>query len=318
MYKRFSLVAVFIIIFTTFVGCTAEVPKNDKLNIVTTVFPSGEWISEILGEKAENASLTILCDNGLDMHSYQPTADDIIKISTCDVFVYFGGESEKWVEDVLNQATNEEMVVVKLMETPDITLFEEADTAAVPHEHEAGEEHSHDEHIWLSLTRAQTLCSNIAEKIGEADTQNAEVYKENAKAYNLKLQELDNKYRQAVEDAEFDTLLFADRFPFRYLLADYGINYYAAFSGCSSESEASFETIVFLSDKLKELGLKSVITVDNPTSDIASTVIAAAGGNYEVLSLNSMQSVTRADIESKMTYISVMEENLEVIKKALN
>ena len=316
MLKKFSLIAVFIIIFSIFSGCSTSPQKDDKLNIVTTIFPSGDWISEILGDNAEKVNLTVLCDNGLDVHSYQPTADDIIAISTCDVFVYFGGESEEWVEDVLDGAVNEQMVVVNLMQTPDITLFAE-ESGTEPHEHEGGE-HPHDEHIWLSLTRAQTLCDYIAQKLGEADPANADLYKENAKAYSDKLAALDTKYRESLENAVFNTLIFADRFPFKYLLSDYGIEYYAAFEGCSSESEVSFDTIVFLSGKLKELGLKSVITIDGSASNVASAVISSAEGNYTVLELDSMQSVSREDMQTEMTYISVMEENLKTIEKALN
>lgn len=317
MLKRFSVIAVFIIIFSMLSGCSMSIEKDDKLNIVTTIFPSGDWIREILGDEAQNVNLTVLCDNGLDLHSYQPTADDIIAISTCDLFVYFGGESEGWVEDVLDGGVNEQMVVINLMQTPGITLFAEEESNANPHEHEGGE-HPHDEHIWLSLSRAQTLCDYIAQKLGEVDTANSDIYKENVKAYSDKLQSLDTKYRKTVEETAFNTLVFADRFPFKYLLSDYEIDYYAAFEGCSSESEASFETIVFLSGKLKELGLKSVITIDGSASNIASAVISSAGGNYEVLKLDSMQSVSRDDIKNGITYISVMEENLKTIEKALN
>lgn len=475
---------------------------DDKsLKIVTTVFPEYDWVRQILGKQAENAELTLLIDNGVDLHSYQPTADDIIKISNCDMFVYVGGESDSWVKDALKTATNKNMVVINLLdvlgdvvkeeeikegmehdheheheefdpsdvrdrdlsdwegswatienalsdgsldeyvkhnaeenemdfESQKTTYFKrwksdykninidgdivsfgdisekydyagykivESDHGAsvwygfkaetvkdgIPlyiafsdhgigteeeheeeHEHEeaahfhlrygnesfealteiedwsptyfssnmpgeeiaeamSGHGHSHeaelDEHVWLSLRNAKELCSHIANRLSELDEKNSNIYKQNAEEYGSKLDTLDGKYKEAVSTAAYKTLLFGDRFPFRYLTDDYGLDYYAAFSGCSAETEASFETIAFLANKVNELGLKNIMVIETSDQSIAKTISQNTNDkNQRILVLDSLQSIVSSDISSGKTYLSVMEDNLEVLKEALN
>ena len=293
----------------------------EKLKIVTTIFPEYDWVRQILGEKAGGAEITLLLDNGVDLHSYQPTVDDIVKISECDLFIYVGGESDEWVEDALAQAKNKDMLTVNLLEALGSSIKEEEIKEGMQAEEEEGaeeEEKEYDEHVWLSLKNAAALCEVICEKLCAADSGNAGTYKANAEAYISKLNDLDNQYRAAAGGAKTKTLVFADRFPFRYLTDDCGLDYYAAFIGCSAESEASFETIVFLAKKVDGLGLRTLIKTESSDGSIARAVNdATAEKNCSVLTLDSMQSTQAKDIENGVTYLSIMESNLQVLKEAL-
>ena len=267
----------------------AKTSENDKLRVVCTIFPEYDWVREILGSHAGDVEITMLLDNGVDLHSYQPTAEDIIKISNCDMFIYVGGESDQWVEDALKEAANKNMIAMG--------DYEGAMNAS---------------------KNAKTFCNYIASKLGEIDSANAGDYSVNADTYEKKLDELDKGYQQTVDSAQLNTVLFGDRFPFRYLADDYGLSYYAAFAGCSAETEASFETIAFLSKKVDELGLKSVLTIEGTKHKIAETIIQnTKDKNQTVRSMDSMQSTTSKDMEHGATYLSIMQTNLDVLKEAL-
>ncbi len=371
----------------------------DSLQIVTTIFPEYDWVMNVLGENPANAEVTMLLNNGVDLHSYQPTADDIMKIATCDMFVYVGGESDGWVEDALKEATNGDMEVVNLLEVLGSSVKEEEmvegmqagehahdhadhdhddaehehddadhdhDDAEEVHEHDeadhdhddaeeahdhddaehddaehehddAEEAHEHDEadhdhekhhheegeveydeHVWLSMRNASVLTQYIAQKLEAIDAANAETYQANAAAYVDKLKALDQEYQDTVSNAPVKTLLFGDRFPFRYLVDDYGLSYYAAFVGCSAETEASFETITFLAGKVDELSLHAVMTIEGKDHRIAETIVQnTKTKDQKILTLDSMQATTAEDVANKTTYLSIMENNLSVLKDAL-
>ena len=308
-----------------------------RLRVVTTIFPEYDWVREILGDKADNAEVTMLLDNGADLHSYQPTADDIVKISECDLFIYVGGESDDWVDDALKNAANKNMKVVNLLEalgdsvkTEEVVEGMQEEKHDHDHDHEDADEHDdakehdheeeaeYDEHVWLSLKNAQTLCSAISGVLQQIDPDNKDTYAANASAYIKKLSALDADYQAAVDAAVCKTVLFGDRFPFRYLADDYGLRYYAAFAGCSAESEASFETISFLAGKVDELNLPCVLTIEGVQHKIAETIVRnTAAKNQKVLMMDSMQSTTSKDAANGTTYLSVMERNLSVLKEAL-
>ena len=505
MKKMIPLFLVLTMAVGLLAGCgkknAAEKGESDsnKLSVVTTIFPEYDWVKEILGDKADNAEVTMLLSSGVDLHSYQPTADDIVKISDCDLFVYVGGESDGWVESVLKNADNKKRKVINLLEVlgdsvkteetvegmqedghdhghshdeqltendiEDRTLsdfagawkslhpfllngdldkfcehraeededssttkdtywekykaswqcdaekisiegnnitftyadgktvsaeytyagyqpkrndegeirsvryqFETASADAPKyvqfndHGHEPGEaEHFHiyfgndgfdalmsaktnpffvkdalsvedildelighdhgeekDEHVWLSLKNAQALCVTLADALCAIDPDNKNTYIANAAAYRDKLAALDADYKAAVDAASNKTVLFGDRFPFRYLVDDYGLRYYAAFAGCSAETEASFETISFLAKKVDELGLPCVLTIEGAQHRIAETIVQnTAGKKQKVLTMDSMQSTTSKDVANGTTYLSVMEKNLSVLKEAL-
>ena len=338
MKKIIALLLVLLMAASMLAGCGKQndddtTDTTDKLNIVTTIFPEYDWVKEILGDKADNAEITMLLDNGVDLHSYQPTADDIVKISDCDLFIYVGGESDEWVEDALKNATNKDMKVINLLDVLGDKVKNEEVVEGMQeeehehedgeeHEHEDGEEHEHeeeaDEHVWLSLKNAEVLVGAISDALQELDPDNKDTYAANTDAYVQKLSALDAEYQTAVDNATCKTVLFGDRFPFRYLVDDYGLNYYAAFVGCSAETEASFETISFLAKKVDELKLPCVLTIEGAQHKIAETIVEnTAEKNQKVLTMDSMQSTTSQDVANGTTYLSVMEKNLSVLKEAL-
>ena len=476
---------------------TSEVEESSdskSLQIVTTIFPEYDWVKNILGDEISHADITMLLDNGVDLHSYQPTAEDIMKVSTCDLFLYVGGESDAWVEDALKNATNKDMKVINLLDVlkdtikteeavpgmqaeeghnhgvsdfsnsdvqerslsdwngdwqsvypyvldgtldpvmekkaesgnktaeeykksytasyetdienisiddntitytrkdgtstatydsrgfyirekddgskqvrykyqkvsgdadaPTYIVFSDHNISSAEPEHfhlyfgedgfdklvEEGthfptfypasltgdeiademlehEEKEYDEHVWLSLKNTKTLCSAISNTLQELDPENKDIYAKNASSYIEKISTLDSEYKDVVNQATCKTLLFGDRFPFRYLVDDYGLSYYAAFAGCSAETEASFETITFLANKIDELGLKHIMTIEKSDQKIAKTIIEnTAEKNQDILTLDSMQSTTSDDVANGVTYLSVMENNLKVLQKAL-
>lgn len=302
-------------------GCAPQDDSaaSNKLNIVTTIFPAYDWVREILGDETDRAEITMLLDSGVDLHSYQPTVDDIVKISDCDLFLYVGGESDGWVDDALKNAPNKERKVIRLLDVlGDSAKAEETVEGMQEEEHDHEEEAEYDEHIWLSLKNAQVLVAAISEALQESDPARKDTYAANAAAYAEKLSALDGEYRAAVDSGKYKTLLFGDRFPFRYLADDYGLDYYAAFPGCSAETEASFETVSFLARKMDALGLPCVLTIESTQHKIAETIVQnTAQKNQQILTMDSMQAVTANDAASGVSYLSIMEKNLSVLEKAL-
>ena len=297
----------------------AGMAEEKPLKIVTTIFPIYDWVRQIIGE--QDADVTMLMDSGVDLHNFQPTAQDILTIAQCDLFIFIGGESDEWTEDVLKTAQNESMTAINLLDALGDDVKEEEIVEGMEAEEEEGEEEEaeSDEHVWLSLRNAEKLVKVIAETLAAIDTEKAEPYRANAESYIEKLQALDAQYAEAVNAAAFQTLLFGDRFPFRYLADDYGLTYYAAFAGCSAETEASFQTILFLAQKVDELGLPAVLTIENPKTRIAETVVnATQKKNQKILSLNSMQGMTAQEVKDGAAYLSLMENNLIVLRDALN
>ena len=299
-------------------GSQAQPAAEEKIRIVTTIFPEYDWVREILGDKADSAEITMLLDNGVDLHSYQPTADDLIKLSDCDLFVYVGGESDEWVEDALKSAASKDRKVINLLDALGDSVKEEETVEGMQEEEEDQEEKEYDEHVWLSLKNAKTLVGAISAALQELDPDNKDTYAANADAYGQKLSALDAEYQKAVSAGTYQTVLFGDRFPFRYLVDDYGLSYYAAFVGCSAESEASFETVSFLARKVDEGKLPCVLTIEGKNHKIAETIVQnTAGKNQKILTMDSMQSTTAQDVARGTTYLSLMAKNLDVLKEAL-
>ncbi|MGI5898516.1 MAG: metal ABC transporter solute-binding protein, Zn/Mn family [Christensenellales bacterium] len=474
--------------------------SNDEINIIATTFPQYDWLRRIIGNNNENIKLTLLTKSGVDMHSFQPTVDDIAAISVSDMFVYVGGASDAWVEKALENAANKDIVSISMVEVlgdavkeeeiiegmehdhshghgeihpedvqdrplsdwqgewqsveialesgfmdeyiahqsgsgQDITAAKEGyaqrwksdyaylsiDGGSVsfggvplpysyigylivqgdhgssvwygfeaqgggapkyiafsdheiesPHDHDGDHDHDHaphfhlrygdesfealtrienwsptffekeafgedmasamedhghshdhdhelDEHVWLSLKNAQTICNYMAEALAGLDADNSDVYLKNSADYIAELAALDDEYQNAVSSASVKTLLFGDRFPFRYLMDDYGIDYFAAFPGCSAETEASFDTIAFLAGKTDELNLNCVLAIDGSDQSIARTIVQSSSAkDQSILVMDSMQSMSASTIDSGATYLSIMQGNLEVLKQALS
>ncbi len=326
MKKYISLLIIAVLTLGLFSGCGANtenaVGSSDKMQIVTTIFPEYDWVMNVLGNQAENAEVTMLLDNGVDLHSYEPSPEDVLKITTCDLFIYVGGESDKWVDDALAEAVNEDMQVINLMEVLGDSVSEEevVEGMQAEEEGEEGEEEEveYDEHVWLSLRNASKIVDKIEEALCNLDQANAQEYSANATSYKEQLSALDQDYEAAISEKQVNAILFGDRFPFRYMVDDYDLDYYAAFVGCSAETEASFETVTFLAQKVDELSLPAVLIIDGSDGKIAETIVeSTTNKNQQILTLDSMQSTTSDDVKNGMTYLSVMKDNLSILKQAL-
>lgn len=364
-FKRWMAMATAAVLaFGTLAGCGQSGKKTEstaastessaeasgkKLKIVATIFPEYDWVRQILGDEAKNADITLLLDKGVDLHSYQPNAEDIAKISECDLFLYVGGESDGWVKDALKEGKNPNRKVINLLEALGNNTKEEEVVEGMQAEEEEGSKDSestaanqaaesqaagestaasaeseeeegpeYDEHVWLSLRNAESICEVITEDLKSLDSAHAAVYEANLKKYTEQLDSLDQQYTDVVKAAANKTLLFGDRFPFRYLVDDYGLDYSAAFVGCSADTEASFETVRFLADKVDEKKLGSILVIENSDQKIANTIQQnTKEKNQKILVLDSMQSVTEKNMADGETYLGVMKKNLEVLKQAL-
>ena len=315
-------------------GCgatTASITQTEenKIRIVCTTFPQYDWVRQIIKGQEEQFELTLLLENGTDLHNYQPTADDMIKISSSDLFLYIGGESDRWVDDALQEAVNQNLESINLMEALGSDVKEEEIVEGMQEEdhhdhdghddHDEEEEEEYDEHIWLSLRNAKKLVGTISSSIIKLDPTNASLYEQNTASYLQQLTQLDSKYTEVLSQTARQVLLFGDRFPFRYLVDDYGLDYYAAFVGCTTETEASFETIAFLVGKVEEENLPFILVTEGSDKKIATSIINNSNrSDTEILVLNSMQSVTKTDIEDGITYLSIMTDNLDTLEQALN
>lgn len=330
--KRLSAILMSVLLlFSLFCGCSAQKEagyntsaaignttetEEKKLSVVCSIFPQYDFCREIMGK---DASIELLLKTKVDMHNYKPSAEDILKIKNCDLFIDIGGESDEWAKDVVSSAENKKLSVLSLI---DLVEAKEEETleGMEKEEHTHGEdeeehEHEKDEHVWTSLKNAEKIVRAIADKLCSLDKINAEKYQKNAKAYIEKLSELEKQYAEVVKNAKRSTLVFADRFPFRYLADDYSLECFAAFSGCSAETQASFETIAFLSEKVKEKELPYVLVIDGSDGSVAETVAAQSGA--KIRTLDSCQSVSEDEIKNGKSYLSIMTNNLEVLKEVL-
>ena len=294
---------VLLLLFVPLYGCGKQDAREgeDTLKIVSTVFPSYDWVREILGEETKKADLSLLVKNGVDLHSYQPSVEDLVMISECDLFIYVGGTSDGWVEDALHASQNPDQIAVDLLQV----LGLDGDTEA-------------DEHVWLSLKNAKVLCAHIANQLSALDPERAQTYADNLTAYTEQLETLDVQYEKMVDNAGGDTVVFGDRFPFRYLFDDYGIHCFAAYAGCSAEAEVSFDTVITLAEKIDALGLSCILVPETSDKSLAQTILQSTKDkNQEILVMDSMQSVTEDQMEEGITYLSGMESNLAVLEYAL-
>lgn len=315
----------------TLVGCKKngsvkdDSAKDDsKISIVTTIFPEYDWVKQ-LTKGNENVDVEMLLDKGVDLHSFQPSTTDIVKLSSCDMLIYVGGESDEWVEAALKERVNKDMVIVNLLDILGDNVKEEEIVEGMQGEEEeedsqedSNEGPEYDEHVWLSVKNAKIICNHIADELAKMDSENKLLYESNLNAYISELDKLDGEYESVVNNASVKTILFGDRFPFRYMTDDYGLEYYAAFVGCSADSEASFDTITFLAGKVDELGLKTILQIETADGKLSETIRNnTANKDQNILVLNSMQSVTKKDVADGQTYVKIMKDNLEVLTQAL-
>ena len=314
MKKLIAFILAGVMLILALSSC-GNIQNNDKKKIVVTIFPEYDWVVNVLGDLKDNYEVTLLMKNGTDLHNYQPTADDMVKISNCDLFVYVGGESDFWVANALLNPMNKNRKTINLMEILGSNVLEE-DLEEESEEDE--EETEYDEHVWLSLLNAELFVKEISSVLSKIDNDNSKKYSDNANKYAEKLKDLHNQFATAVSSSSKNTLVFGDRFPFRYLCKSYGITYYAAFEGCSADVEASFDTIISLAEKLDEFDLNYIIKIESSDNSLPETIInSSKNKNRTILTLDSMQSVSEKDIKSGITYLSIMQSNLEVLKTAL-
>ncbi len=299
----------------TLLSCKAE-DADGRPKIVCTTFVLADWTREVLGDDADNFKLELLGANGADIHSYQPTVRDISLLSRCEVFIHIGGESDAWTDGTLSSAANYDMCTIDIAHELGDSLCENTHSHG-GHEHESGEHHF-DEHIWFSFEHTRDAVSAIAYRLGERYPDKKDMYESNADAYKDRISELEGEYSDAAEAAATRDVIVADRYPFAYLFDRLGINAYAAYEGCSAESEASFEVMARLVEAVDRLSLSYVIKCEGSSSDIAEAVVNnAKTKDIEILTLNSLQSLGKKDFEQGESYLSLMRENLSVIKIAI-
>jgi zinc transport system substrate-binding protein len=301
-------------------GNTAE-----KVSIVCTIFPGYDFARAVAGDLAD---ITMLMPPGAESHSFEPTPRDIITIQNCDVFIYVGGDSDTWVKEILGSMDTSAMTVLSMMDIVDVVEEEikEGMQTDDGHEHDHDHEHSHsedehgdseyDEHVWTSPVNAARITQAVADTLCALDADSADIYKENTAAYIEALNALDAALRAVVRDAARSTLIFGDRFPFRYLVDEYGLDYYAAFPGCSSDTQANAKTVAFLIDQVRAEKIPVVFTIEFSNGKMADTICEATGAKK--LLLHSCHNVTRDEIRDGVTYLSLMTRNIDHLKEALN
>ena len=294
-----------------FAGCS----KKEQPDIVVTMYAQYDWVKQVLGSNPAGLSVGFLMSNGVDPHNYSPSARDIASIKSCKLFIYNGASDSKWANDAMKNSRYKDRRVIGLMNHVVTKQIEWDD-----HDHEHDDDCFHgdigDEHVWLSLRFARVFVQEIAEVLGRIDPVNEEYYMENAGIYRDELAALDTKYIQAVAEGNTDTVLFADRFPFFYMMEDYNLNWHAAFSGCSASVEISVSTLISLKQKVGQYGLDVILILENSANrKIAQTIINDTTAT-KIREMDSIQSVNAKQAKNT-SYIKIMEANLEVLKEAL-
>jgi ABC-type metal ion transport system, periplasmic component/surface adhesin len=315
MKKFISVLLGVCVLFVILNGCAQNnnsTESNDKISVISTIFAPYDFVKQIAGD---NVNITMVLPPGSESHSYEPTPQDIIKIQNCDIFVYVGGESDAWVHEVLESMDTGKMKIITLMDCVD--TVEEEVVEGMEHEEDHEDEHEHelDEHVWTSPKNAAIIVQKISDALCEADTASADSYKENTAAYLAKLNELDIKFQRIVDLAVRKTLIFGDRFPFRYFADTYGLEYYAAFPGCSTETEASAATIAFLIDKVKAEDIPVVFHVELSNRKMANTISEETGAR--ILLFHACHNVTKDEMAKGITFLELMNQNALHLEEAL-
>ena len=294
-------------------GSGSDSGEEAPLTVVGTIFPCYDFAREV-GEG--RAQVAMLLKPGEEVHSYEPTPQDILKLQSADLFIYVGGENDVWVEEILSSMGDDGPRTVKLMDLVD-PLEEELLPGMMKEKGTDGEdEEETDEHVWTSPKNAQLITAGLAKVMAELDPEGASLYETQAQTYIEQLRLLDGEFREIVENAKRTTLVFGDRFPLRYFAKEYGLTCYAAFSGCSADSEPSAATLVFLTDIVQQEQIPAVFSIEFSSGRIAEAICEATGAEHLVF--ESCQNITRDEMEAGETYLTIMKRNEEALKKALN
>ncbi len=311
MKKTFAALCLILVLLLTAVSCSHnDSTKDEKLDVVVTAFPHYDFVRQIAGD---NVNLTMLLKPGNEMHSYEPSPSDMAKISCCDIFVYTGGESDSWAKSILDSADNKDMTVISFTDICPATshVHGEEDTCETD-----SHSHTYDEHVWTSPVNAIKICEHIYSVLCSKDIQNTEEYTQNYDSFYNELCEIDSLFRDAVASGKRREIVVGDRFPFTHLVNEYGIEYTAAFPGCSSQTEPSAKTVAAISQKVKNEGIPVVFTVEFSNKKIANTIVS--GTDAQICTLHSCHNVTSDGFTSNITYSELMRLNAENIRKALS
>ncbi len=308
--KTLALALCALMILCAFSGCGA---KNEKITVLCTVFPLYDWVRNVVGD-SEKVEVKLLVSDGADLHSFQPTAKDAIAIRTADLIVRVGGVDDSFADEL---ARDSEGIDLRLMEAEGVTVRESAHNSH--HSHGDGHSHPTDEHIWLSVKNAAACVEAIQKALADIDPEGAEDYQKRAAEYTARLTALDRRFEETFSAFTSPRMVVADRFPFVYLTADYGIEYEAAFEGCTTDAEAGFDTVLRLSQKIEEWELSYIFVTEGSDGRLAQAVRdSLKDRQIEVAVLDSMQSVTASDIENGADYIGIMEKDLAALSAAFS
>lgn len=327
--------------------------RGTKLKVIASIFPPYDFVREIAGERVD---LTLLLPPGAESHSYEPTPQDIIKIQECDVFIYGGGESDQWANKILSAVDTSGMTILPMMQMVDVVREElvagmesgsaehgthgadyrdfDDDDWDDDHDDDDWDDHDddddwddddrdsgrvltggYDEHVWTSPENAKEIVEDISEALQRLDRENADFYRQNEAAYTAQLEQLDDEMERIVQNGKRRTLVFGDRFPLRYFAEEYDLSYYAAFPGCASETEPSAATVAFLIDKVRTEGIPVVFHIEFSNERMADTICEATGAKKALF--HSCHNVSREDIAAGVSYLTLMRNNAEVLKEAL-
>lgn len=288
---------------------------TDKISIVATIFPQYDFARQVACDHAE---ITMLLSPGAESHSYEPTPQDIIKIQNCDLFIYVGGENDTWVSSIVD-SMDKPIKTLKLMDCVDVVEEETVEGMEAEEEEKSGsdaEDIEYDEHVWTSPKNAVKIVRKIKEALCEIDSANADAYNANSQSYMEQLNELDSEFQSVVDHATNKTVVFGDRFPLRYFVDTYGLTYYAAFPGCSTDTEPSVSTIAFLIDKVKSENISTVFYIEFSNHQVADSIAEATGAKTALF--QSCHNVSQADLDNGASYLSLMRQNVETLREALN
>jgi len=317
-----ATIAVLICVFVL-AGCgqqDRQKSMGDKPSIIASIFPPYDFMRAIAGDKAD---ITMLLPPGSESHSFEPTAQDVIKIQNCDIFIYVGGESDEWISGILESIDTSKMRIITLMDCVEVVEEEIVEGMEDEEEEEEDdqsksgedEEPEYDEHVWTSPKNAKLIVQKISDTLCEVDAANAETYKQNTTTYLGRLDELDGKFQAVVDAAVRKTMVFGDRFPFRYFADAYGLAYFAAFPGCSNETEASAATVAFLIDKVRDENIPVVFHIEFGNEDMANAISEATGAKVRLL--HACHNISATDFTADKTYIDIMTANVDALKEAL-
>lgn len=310
MYKRISIL--FLCLSACILcGCMDRKDSDDKkLKVVTTIFAPYDYVREIAGDEV---SLSMLLKPGEESHSFDPSPQDIIEINECDLFIYNGGENDEWIDDILDSV--DDVQTLRMMDCID-DLYIEEEIFGEEHAHSHKEHEEYDEHVWASPVNAVKIVNRIADKLSELDSEHSDIYESNRKEYTDRLFDICSEIEDIVANSKRNLIVFGDRFPLRYFVEEFGLDYYAAFPGCAEDTETNPQTLISLIDIVKKNEVPVVFKTELSNGNIAKTLSEATGA--KVRTFYTCHNISKDDYENGTGYIDMMSSNAELLREALN